>query len=172
MWVTRPLVAVVFVAAVAGLAAVLEPNAYPSYDYAFVLASAQDVLEGRANGYDVLRYSPVPNPLTLLVALAIVPLGEAAFAVFAVLGLAALGLLCWALLRIGTLLGSWPAGLLAAALGSTSPPLVAVATSNAGESQPHMGLTSASTTGAEQRSSAASAAPHSLRLCTTTAGAC
>jgi hypothetical protein len=46
----RSSLAVVFVAAVAGFAAVLEPNAYPSYDYAFVLASAQDVLEGRPTG--------------------------------------------------------------------------------------------------------------------------
>lgn len=126
-------VAVVFVAAVAGLAAVLEPNAYPSYDYAFVLASAQDVLEGRANGYEVLRYSPVPHPLTLLVALAIVPLGDGALTVFTALGLAALGLLCWALLRIGALLGSRAAGLLAAALAFTSPPIFAMATSNAGD---------------------------------------
>ncbi|HEV2059701.1 MAG TPA: hypothetical protein VGR11_10105, partial [Solirubrobacteraceae bacterium] len=133
MSLARPALAVVFVAAVAGLAAVLEPNAYPGYDYAFVLASAQDVLEGRATGYDVLVFSPVPHPLTLLVALAIVPLGDGAFAVFTALGLAALGLLCWALLRIGALLGSWPAGLLAAALAFTNPPTFAVATSNAGD---------------------------------------
>ncbi|HWC25180.1 MAG TPA: hypothetical protein VG474_01230, partial [Solirubrobacteraceae bacterium] len=99
MSLPRPALAVVFVAAVAGLAAVLEPNAYPSYDYAFVLASAQDVLEGRASGYEALAYSPVPHPLTLLAALAAVPFGEAAFAIVAALGLAALGLLCWALLR-------------------------------------------------------------------------
>lgn len=133
MALLRAALAVVFVIAVAGLVAVLEPNAYPSYDSAFVLASAQDILEGRANGYDVLGYTPVPHPLTLLVALAVVPLGDGAFAVFTALGFAALGLLCWALLRVGTLLGSWPAGLLAAALAFTSPPIVAVATSNAGD---------------------------------------
>jgi hypothetical protein len=133
VWLTRPAVAVVVVAAVAGLAAVIEPNAYPSYDYAFVLASAHDVLEGRENGYEVLRLSPVPHPLTLVVALAIVPFGNGAFAIFTVVGLAALGLLCWALLRIGALLGSWPAGLLAAALAFTSPPVFAVATSNPGD---------------------------------------
>ncbi|HWC25179.1 MAG TPA: hypothetical protein VG474_01225, partial [Solirubrobacteraceae bacterium] len=129
----RPALAVVFVAAVAGLAAVLEPNAYPSYDYAFVLASAQDVLEGRATGYEVPVYSPVPHPLTLLAALAAVPFGEAAFAIVAALGLAALGLLCWALLRIGALLGSWPAGLLAAALVFTSPPIFELAARNFGD---------------------------------------
>jgi len=129
----RPTLAVVFVAAVAGLAAVLEPNAYPSYDYAFVLASAQDVLEGRATGYEVPVYSPVPHPLTLICALAAVPFGDGAFAVFTALGLASLGLLCWALLRIGALLGSWPAGLLAAALVFTSPPIFELAARNPGD---------------------------------------
>lgn len=122
-----------FVVAVAGLAAVLEPNAYPSYDYAFVLASAQDVLEGRATGYEVPVYSPVPHPLTLLAALAAVPFGDGAFAIFTVLGLAALGLLCWALVRIGALLGSWPAGLLSAALVFTSPPIFELAARNPGD---------------------------------------
>jgi hypothetical protein len=129
----RPALAVVFVAAVAGLAAVLEPNAYPSYDYAFVLASAQDVLEGRPTGYEVPVYSPVPHPLTLVCALAAVPFGDGAFAIFTVLGLASLGLLCWALLRIGALLGSWPAGLLAAALVFTSPPIFELAARNPGD---------------------------------------
>ena len=122
-----------FAAAVAGLAAVLEPNAYPSYDYAFVLASAQDVLEGRATGYEVPVYSPVPHPLSLLSALIAVPFGDGAFAIFTVLGLAALGLLCWALLRIGAVLGSWPAGLLAAALVFTSPPIFELAARNPGD---------------------------------------
>ena len=133
MPLARPALAVVFVAAVAGLAAVLEPNAYPSYDYAFVLASAQDVLEGRATGYEVPVYSPVPHPLTLVCALAAVPFGDGAFAIFTVLGLASLGLLCWALLRIGVLLGSWPAGLLAAALVFTSPPIFELAARNPGD---------------------------------------
>ncbi len=133
MSLARPALAVVFVAAVAGLAAVLEPNAYPSYDYAFVLASAQDVLEGRATGYEVPVYSPVPHPLTLVGALAAVPFGDGAFAIFVVLGLAALGLLCWALLRIGDRLGSWPAGLLAAALVFTSPPIFELAARNPGD---------------------------------------
>jgi hypothetical protein len=129
----RPALAVVFIAAVAGLAAVLEPNAYPSYDYAFVLASAQDVLDGRVSGYEVLVNSPVPHPLTLLGGLAAVPFGEAAFAIITAQGLAALGLLCWALLRIGVLLGSWPAGLLGAALVFTSPSVFAVATRDPGD---------------------------------------
>ena len=133
MSLPRPVLAVAFVAAVAGLAAVLEPNAYPSYDYAFVLASAQDVLEGRATGYEVPVYSPVPHPLTLLTGLAAVPFGEGAFAIFTVLGLAALGLLCWALLRIGALLGSWPAGLFGAALVFTSPPIFELAARNPGD---------------------------------------
>ncbi|MDX6677655.1 MAG: hypothetical protein QOE31_1707 [Solirubrobacteraceae bacterium] len=133
MSLARPALAVVFVAAVAGLAAVLEPNAYPSYDYAFVLSSAQDLLAGRATGYEVLLYSPVPHPLTLVCALAAVPFGNGAFAIFTVLGLAALGLLCWALLRIGGLLGSWPAGLLAAALVFTSPPIFELAARNPGD---------------------------------------
>ena len=133
MSLARPTLAVVFIAAVAGLAAVLEPNAYPSYDYAFVLASAQDVLEGRATGYEVPVYSPVPHPLTLAGALGAVPFGDGAFAIFTVLGLASLGLLCWALLRIGALLGSWPAGLLAAALVFTSPPIFELAARNPGD---------------------------------------
>ena len=133
MSLARPALAVGFVAAVAGLAAVLEPNAYPSYDYAFVLASAQDVLEGRPTGYDVPVYSPVPHPLTLLAALAAVPFGDGALVIFIALGLAALGLLCWALLRIGELLGSWPAGLLAAALVFTSPPIFAAAARSPGD---------------------------------------
>ena len=129
----RPALAVVFVAAVAGLAALLEPNAHPSYDYAFVLASAQDVLEGRANGYEVPLYSPVPHPLTLLLALAAVPFGDGAFAIFSVLGHLALGLLCLSLLRIGGLLGSWPAGLLAAALVFTNPPIFELSARNFGD---------------------------------------
>lgn len=133
MSLARPALAVIFVAAVAGLAAVLEPNAYPSYDYAFVLASAQDVLEGRATGYEVPVYSPVSHPLTLVCALAAVPFGDGAFAIFTVLGLGSLGLLCWALLRIGALLGSWPAGLLAAALVFTSPPIFELAARNPGD---------------------------------------
>ena len=133
MSLARPSLAVVFVAAVAGLAAVLEPNAYPSYDYAFVLASAQDVLEGRATGYEVAVYSPVPHPLTLVSALAAVPFGNGAFTIFTVLGLASLGLLCWALLRIGALLGSWPTGLLAGALVFTSPPIFELAARNPGD---------------------------------------
>ncbi|HEV2777427.1 MAG TPA: hypothetical protein VGV90_17690, partial [Solirubrobacteraceae bacterium] len=106
---------------------------YPSYDYAFVLASAQDILEGRATGYEVPLYSPVPHPLTLVAALAAVPFGDGAFTIFVVLGLAALGLLCWALVRIGALLGSWPAGLLAAALVFTSPPIFELAARNPGD---------------------------------------
>ncbi len=133
MSLPHPAVAVVVVAAVAGLAAVLEPNTYPAYDYAFVLASAQDVLEGRATGYGVLAYTPVPHPLTLLAALAAVPFGEGALTIFTGLGLAALGLLCWALLRIGALLGSWPAGLLAGALVFTSPPIFELAARNPGD---------------------------------------
>jgi hypothetical protein len=133
MSLARAALAAVFVAAVAGLAAVLEPNAYPSYDYAFVLASAQDVLEGRSTGYGVAVFSPVPHPLSLLLALVAVPFGDGAFAIFAVLGLAALGLLCWALVRIGALLGSWPAGLLAAALVFTSPPIFELAARNPGD---------------------------------------
>ncbi|MDQ3630864.1 MAG: hypothetical protein M3417_06255, partial [Actinomycetota bacterium] len=133
MSLARAALAVLFVAAVAGLAALLEPNAYPSYDYAFVLASAQDVLEGRATGYTVPLYSPVPHPLTLVLSLAAVPFGDGAFAIFTVLGLAALGLLCWALLRIGSLLGSWPAGLLAAAIVFTSPPIFELAARNPGD---------------------------------------
>ncbi|MDP8967887.1 MAG: hypothetical protein M3N04_04735, partial [Actinomycetota bacterium] len=133
MSLPHPAVAVVVVAAVAGLAAVLEPNTYPAYDYAFVLASAQDVLEGRATGYEVLAYTPVPHPLTLLAALAAVPFGEGALTIFTGLGLAALGLLCWALLRIGALLGSWPAGLLAAALVFTTPPIFTLATRSPGD---------------------------------------
>ncbi|HEV2784817.1 MAG TPA: hypothetical protein VGV67_00400, partial [Solirubrobacteraceae bacterium] len=133
MSLPRPALALVFVAAVAGLAALLEPNAYPAYDYAFVLASAQDVLEGRASGYEVLVNRPVPHPLTLLTGLAVVPFGGGAFAIFTGLGLVALGLLCWALLRIGALLGSWPAGLFAAALVFTSPPVFLVATRELGD---------------------------------------
>jgi hypothetical protein len=133
MSLARPALAAAFVAAIAGLAALLEPNAYPSYDYAFVLASAQDVLEGRATGYEVPVYSPVPHPLTLAAALVAVAFGDAAFAIFTVLGLASLGLLCWALLRIGGLLGSWPAGLLAAALVFTSPPIFELAARNPGD---------------------------------------
>lgn len=129
----RLTLAVVFVAAVAGVAEVLESNAYPSYDYAFVLASAQDVLEGRATGYEVPVYSPVPHPLTLVFALAAAPFGDGAFAIFTVLGFASLGLLCWALLRIGALHGSWPAGLLAAALVFTSPPIFELAARNPGD---------------------------------------
>ena len=133
MSLARLALAVVFVSAIAGLAAILEPNAYPSYDYAFVLASAQDVLEGRATGYQVPVYSPVPHPLTLVSALAAVPFGDGAFAIFTVLGLLSIGLLCWALLRIGDLLGSWPAGLLAAALVFTSPPIFELAARNPGD---------------------------------------
>ena len=133
MSLPRPALAVIFVCAVAALAAVLEPNAYPSYDYAFVLASAQDVLEGRATGYQVPVYSPVPHPLTLAAAIAAMPFGEGSFAIFTVLGLLALGWLCWALLRIGALLGSWPAGLLAAALVFTNPPIFELAARNPGD---------------------------------------
>ena len=133
MWPTRLALAVAFIAAVAGLAALLEPNAFPSYDYAFVLASAQDVLHGRPTGYQVPVYSPVPHPLSLVLALGAVPFGEAAFAIFTFMGLAALGLLCWALLRIGALLGSWPAGLLAAALVFTSPPIFELGARNPGD---------------------------------------
>jgi hypothetical protein len=133
MSLARAAPAAVFIAAVAALAALLEPNAFPSYDYAFVLASAQDVLEGRATGYGVPVYSPVPHPLTLVLAIGAAPFGDAAFAIFTVLGLAALGLLCWALVRIGALLGSWPAGLLAAALVFTSPPIFELAARNPGD---------------------------------------
>ncbi|MEA2191728.1 MAG: hypothetical protein QOI73_1849 [Solirubrobacteraceae bacterium] len=133
MSLARLALGVVFVAAVAGLAGVLEPNAYPSYDYAFVLDAAQDVLAGRATGYTVPLYSPVPHPLTLVFALVAVPFGDGAFAIFTVLGLASLGLLCWALVRIGGLLGSWPAGLLAAALVFTSPPIFELAARNPGD---------------------------------------
>ncbi|MCA1680362.1 MAG: hypothetical protein LC777_16115, partial [Actinobacteria bacterium] len=133
MSLSRPALAVGFVAAVAGLAAVLEPNAYPEHDYAFALTSAQDVLAARATGYDAWIHSPVPHPLTLLAALAAAPFGNGAFAILTALGLAALGLLCWALLRIGALLGSWPAGLLAAVLVFTSRPIFDVASRNPGD---------------------------------------
>ena len=133
MSLPRPALAVGFVAAVAGLAAVLEPNAYPMYDYAFVLASAQDVLAGRATGYEAWVFSPVPHPLMLLAALAAIPFGDGAFAILTALGLGALGLLCWSLLRIGALLGSWLTGLLAAVLVFTSPPIFEVAVRNPGD---------------------------------------
>jgi hypothetical protein len=117
----RPPGAVIGVAAVAGIAWLLERNAYPSYDYAFALASAQDILAGRGTGYQVPVFSPVPHPLTLAEAIAVAPLGEAGFAVFTVFALLAFGLLCWSVFRIGATLGSWSVGLLAAATVFTSP---------------------------------------------------
>jgi len=125
--------AVIGVATVAGLAAILEPNAYPSYDYAFAMASAQDVLAGRGTGYEVPVYSPVPHPLTLLEAFAVVPLGDLAFPVFAVLALLALGLLCWSLFRIGVTIASWPVGLLAGVLVFTSPTIFELAARTYGD---------------------------------------
>jgi hypothetical protein len=119
--VIRVLAAVIGVTGVAGLAAILEPNAYPSYDYAFALASAQDVLAGRGTGYEVPVYSPVSHPLTLLEALAVVPLGDLAFPVFTAVALLALGLLCLSVFRIGAAIASWHVGLLAAAIVFTSP---------------------------------------------------
>jgi hypothetical protein len=118
--------AIAAVALVAGLASIVEPDAYPSYDYVFAMASAQDLLAGRTSGYDVL-YSPVPHPLTLLEALAVVPLGELAFPIFTAVALLALGLLCWSLFRIGAKIASWPVGLLAAALVFTSPAIFELA---------------------------------------------
>jgi hypothetical protein len=125
--------AVISVAAVAGLAALLEPNAYPSYDYAFSIASAQDVLAGRGTGYQVPVFSPVPHPLTLLEALAVVPLGEPAFGVFTALALLAFGLLCWSLFRIGRTMASWAVGLLAAVVVFTSPAIFELATRTYGD---------------------------------------
>lgn len=113
--------AVIGVTGVAGLAAILEPNAYPSYDYAFAMASAQDVLAGRGTGYEVPVYSPVPHPFTLVEALAVVPLGDLAFPVFTAMALLALGLLCVSVFRIGSTIASPWVGLLAAAVVFTSP---------------------------------------------------
>jgi hypothetical protein len=131
--VVRAAPAAIAVASVAGLAALLEPEAYPSYDYAFAMASAQDVLAGRGTGYEVAVYSPVPHPLTLLEALAVVPLGDFAFPAFTVLALLAFGLLCWSLFRIGVTLASWPVGLLAGVLVFTSPPIFELATRTYGD---------------------------------------
>jgi hypothetical protein len=108
---------------VAGLAYLLEPNAYPSYDYAFALSSAQDILHGRTTGYDVAFYSPVPHALTMGISLATVPLGGATFPVFVIFALLMLGLLVLSVLRVGTLLGGPAVGALAAALVFTNPPL-------------------------------------------------
>ncbi len=117
----RGTIVVLGVAAVAVIAAVLEPNAYPSYDYAFAMASAQDVLAGRGTGYEVPVFSPVPHPLTLVEALAVVPLGDLAFPFFTAVTLLAFGLLCTSAFRIGAALASWPVGLLAALVVFTSP---------------------------------------------------
>jgi len=126
----RPALAVGFVAAVAGLAAVLEPNAYPMYDYAFVLASAQDVLAGRATGYEAWVFSPVPHPLTLLAALAAIPFGDGAFAILTALGLGALGLL----LVAGA--DGCPARLVAGGAARRSPRLHEPADLRGGRAQP------------------------------------
>ena len=115
-----PLFVLAAVVAVAALAFALEPHAYPSYDYAFALSSAQDVLRGRTTGYDVALYSPVPHPLTLFVALATVPLPHT-MALFTAFALLAFALLCVAVFATGTLLGGWPAGALAAVVVFTSP---------------------------------------------------
>jgi hypothetical protein len=109
------------IAAVAGLAFLLERNAYPSYDYAFALSAAQDVLHGRTTGYDVALYSPVPHPLTLALSLATVPLSGVTIGVFTAVALLAFGLLCVAVFRTGALLGGWPVGALSAVLVFTSP---------------------------------------------------
>lgn len=124
--------AIAAIAAVAAGAAIVEPDAYPSYDYVFAMASAQDLLAGRSSGYDVL-YSPVPHPLTLLEALAVVPLGNLAFPVFTALALLALGVLCWSLFRIGTAIAAWPVGLLAAGLVFTSPAIFELAVRTYGD---------------------------------------
>jgi hypothetical protein len=108
---------------VAGLAYLLEGNAYPSYDYAFALSSAQDILHGRTTGYDVAIYSPVPHALTMGISLLTVPLGGATLPVFVIVALLALGLLVASVLRIGTLLGGPAVGALAAVLVFTNPPL-------------------------------------------------
>lgn len=120
-------------AAVAGLAAILEPNAYPSYDYAFALASAQDVLAGRGSGYEVDVFSPVPHPLTLIEALAVVPLGDLAFPVLTAVALMAFGLLCWSLFKIGCAIASRPVGILAAAVVFTSPVIFELAVRTNGD---------------------------------------
>lgn len=99
----------------------LEPHAYPSYDYAFAMSAAQDLLHGRATGYEVPVFSPVPHPLTLLVSLAVVPLGELAFPLFTALVLLAFGLLCWAVFRVGAQLSGPAVGGLAAIAVFTSP---------------------------------------------------
>jgi hypothetical protein len=120
------------VALVAALASRLEPNAYPSYDYAFAMASAQDLLAGRTTGYASL-YGPVPHPLTLLESLAVVPLGDLAFPVFTAVALLGLGALCWSLARIGTTLASWPVGVLAAVVVFTTPAIFQLAARTYGD---------------------------------------
>lgn len=107
----------------AGLAYLLEGHAYPSYDYAFALSSAQDILHGRTTGYDVAIYSPVPHALTMGISLLTVPLGSATLPVFVIVALLALGLLVASVLRIGTLLGGPGVGALAAVLVFTNPAL-------------------------------------------------
>jgi hypothetical protein len=125
--------AVAGVVAVAGLAALIEPDAYPSYDYAFAMASAQDVLAGRGTGYQVTLYSPVPHPLTLLESIAVVPLGDVALAVFGLLALLGLGLLCVSMFAIGSATAGRPVGLLAAVLVFTSPAIFELAVRGYGD---------------------------------------
>jgi hypothetical protein len=119
-WLAR-VPGIVWIVLIALVAWLLEPNAYPSYDYAFSMSAAQDILSGRDTGYTVPIYSPVAHPLTILVAIVTYPLGAAQFPVFTAIVLLAFGLLVWSVARLGTTVFNLPTGILAGALVFLSP---------------------------------------------------
>lgn len=117
--VARRVPAVAWIAAIGGLAWLVSPNAIPSYDYAFVLAAAQDIWEGATPQYaigTVDQVTPLPHPLTVGLALLAVKLGGHTFLLWDVLSLLAFGLLIWSTFQLGRAVCSWPVGILASAL--------------------------------------------------------
>ena len=122
----------VWVVAIALATWLIQPAAFPSYDYAFALSAGQDLLAGRETGYAVPIYSPVAHPLTIVVATLGVLTGAplAAYTAWSLLGF---GLLVWATARLGTAAGGWPVGLLGALAVAVSPVVFELGTRGYGD---------------------------------------
>lgn len=101
-------------------------NAYPWFDTSSSLASAQDLLAGRAIGY-AQTGQPAFHPLMFLLTVVAAPLDEGAGYLVTGVTMLAFAALCWAVFRVGSKLFSWQVGVVAAAIVYTSVALQAIA---------------------------------------------
>lgn len=107
------------VLAIAAAAWMYFGGGFANYDAAYAIVWGDELVGGGLPDYDV-ALAPTPHPLATALGAVAALLGDGAFALFGTVAFLALGVLVWAVYRLGGVCYSWRVGVLAAIVVATS----------------------------------------------------